>query len=522
MGMHMYQLEPDGRLAFIGANPAADEILGVDNSQFVGKSIEEAFPALSETEVPEQYRLVAATGKTWRIDQILYEENEIAGAFEVYAFQTSAERMVAAFLDITERKRAEDEVLRLQHLLQNITDSMPSALVTLDLEGRVLTWNPAAETLTGRAAEQVQGQSLWESCPELARYQDLFEGVLREGQVAQRLKEPLTTEAGAAYRDVSVFPLEADEPASTGSPQVEGAVLRIDDVTRRVQLEDMMLQSAKMASVGGLAAGVAHEINNPLGAMMQSAQMLQLAFNTQRPRTRTRLERHGVDPEGLGRYLDERGLREYMDGIRATGERAAKIVSDLLSFSRRTSSDMAPRDLNALVEQTLDLAAADYDLRKKYDFRDIQVVRDFAPDLPPLVCDGQQVQQVVLNLVRNAAQAMAEKMERREGEYQPRLTLRTSRRRGWIRLEVEDNGPGVSEGMRERLFEPFFTTKGVGEGTGLGLWLCWSIVVERHGGRIRIEPVPPVPPVPRAAEGGAAEGEGSEGGSRFVVELPPR
>ncbi len=404
--------------------------------------------------------------------------------------------------DITAQVQAEAEILRLQHLLQNITDSMPSVLVTLDPDGRVLTWNPATETLTNQSVAQVQGQVLWETCPQLARYRSLFERVIDQGQVIHLHKDQSNTGTATIYHDVSAFPLKANG--------IEGVVLRIDDVTRRVQLEEMMLQSAKMASIGGLAAGVAHEINNPLAAMMQSAQMLQMAFDTQRPRTYERLQGSGIDPDRLDHYLQERGVMEYLDGIRTVGARAAKIVSDLLGFSRKTFSEAAPHNLNTLIEQTLDLAATDYDMKKKYDFRDIEIVRDLAPDLPKVLCDGQQIQQVVLNLVRNAAQTMAWDVGDKDQEYQPRLTLRTS----WspsssssapntalVRLEVEDNGPGVPEASRARLFEPFFTTKDVGEGTGLGLWLCWSIVVERHRGRIWYEP-------------------GKKGGSRFVVELP--
>ncbi len=394
--------------------------------------------------------------------------------------------------EIAERKRAEAEIVRLQHLLQNITDSMPSTLIALDATGRVLTWNPAAETLTGYPIEQIRGQNVWQICPPLIRYQALFEQVIRKRQVVQQSREQVITADGAAYRDVSVFPLMAND--------IEGVVLRIDDVTRRVQMEEMMLQSAKMASVGGLAAGVAHEINNPLGAMLQGAQVLQLALDTHRPRTRDQLMRMGLDPDRLDDYLQERRLTDYIEGIRSAGARAAKIVSDLLSFSRQRSSELAPHNLNALVEQTLALAAADYDLKKKYDFKDIHILRQLADELPQVECDDQQIQQVILNLVRNAGQAMSSADMKRLG-YHPQLNLRTSLRENYIRLEVEDNGPGISELAQGRLFEPFFTTKEMGEGTGLGLWLCWSIVVERHKGRIWAEP-------------------GPEGGTRFVIELP--
>jgi signal transduction histidine kinase len=165
---------------------------------------------------------------------------------------------------------------------------------------------------------------------------------------------------GIIYRDVDVFPLMADD--------IEGAVLHTGDVTSRVRIEEMMRQSTKMASVGRLAAGVAHEINNPLGAMMQSAQVLQMVFDVQHPRTLERLQAYGLAPDGLICYLRERGAFEYLEGIRSAGGRAAKIVSDLLSFSRKSSSSPQLYDLNVLVEQALALEATDYDLKKSTIF----------------------------------------------------------------------------------------------------------------------------------------------------------
>ena len=470
-----------------------------DLHDWTGKRTDELFPAKIAAAMIADDQETLRTGYR-RVSEKVTDKNGTERTYQTHKFvinrQGTSPLLGGIAIDITEQIRAEAEILRLQHLLQNITNSMPSALIALNPDGEIMLWNPAAEALTNQNAVTVQGQLFWQVCPQFERYRDLFEQVMRERQVAHRHREILKRESEYIYLDVDIFPLIAND--------LEGVVLRFDDITPRVHLEEVMLQSAKMASVGGLAAGVAHEINNPLGAIMQSAQMLQIAFDTSRPRTRANLQMMGLDSDKLDRYLREKGLLEYLDGIRTTGTRAAKIVSDLLSFSRKTTSDMAPHDLNTLIEQTLALAATDYDLKKQYDFRNIEIIRDFTSNLPLVTCDGPQIQQVLLNLLRNAAQAIAEKRVAKQAE-KGQLTLRTSleseQNTTAVRLEVEDNGPGIPRSVQERLFEPFYTTKEVGEGSGLGLWLCWSIVVERHKGRIWAESI-------------------ETGGSRFVVELP--
>jgi PAS domain S-box-containing protein len=134
LGMHMYHLEPDGRLVFVGANPAADTILGVTHTQYIGKTIEEAFPPLAETEVPERYRLAAAKGEIWQTEQIDYEDGQIKGAFEVQAFQTAPNRMIALFLDITRRKRAEYEIQRRNQELELLNAVIAALASGMELE----------------------------------------------------------------------------------------------------------------------------------------------------------------------------------------------------------------------------------------------------------------------------------------------------------------------------------------------------------------------------------------------------
>ncbi len=149
MGIHLYELDADQRLVFVGANPAADKILNVDNSRFIGKSIEEAFPPLADTEIPRRYREAAVQGKSWHADQVLYEDNKIEGAYEVYAFQTSPGRMAAMFLDITERKQAEEALKESEECYLSLFERSLYAVFIHDFTGRFLDANQAALDLLG-------------------------------------------------------------------------------------------------------------------------------------------------------------------------------------------------------------------------------------------------------------------------------------------------------------------------------------------------------------------------------------
>jgi signal transduction histidine kinase len=147
---------------------------------------------------------------------------------------------------------------------------------------------------------------------------------------------------------------------------------------------------------------------------------------------------------------------------------------------------MDPARIEDIVETVLRLASTDYDLKKEYDFRQIEIVRDYDPGLETLVCDHTEIEQVLLNLVKNAAQAMSEAGLSRT----PRITLRTRRAGEYGCIEVEDNGPGMDEHTQRRVFEPFFTTKAVGVGTGLGLSVSYFIITSHHRGTMSVETTP--------------------------------
>ncbi len=172
-----------------------------------------------------------------------------------------------------------------------------------------------------------------------------------------------------------------------------------------------------------------------------------------------------------------------LEGVKESGERAASIVSDMLTFSRRSDSKNQPVNLKDILERTIDMAGKDYDLKKKYDFRHIEIIREYGTEDHVIDCIETEIEQVVLNLLRNAAQAMTNNSE----QTPPRIILRTSCENKTMRIEIEDNGSGMDEETRMRVFEPFFTTKPVGIGTGLGLSVSHMIITKNHQGFIEVE-----------------------------------
>jgi len=399
--------------------------------------------------------------------------------------------------DITERKQAEEERKRLSNYLDNIINSMPSVLVGVDREGRVTQWYVAAEKATGISPEQALGQSLDQVMPVLGRELKKVKESMTERVVKSKVKVPRRSEGMVCYDDITVYPLMTNG--------VEGAVIRIDDVTERVRMEEMMIQSEKMLSVGGLAAGMAHEINNPLGVILQASQNVLRRVSPDLPANFRIAEECGTSLIAIRAFLERREIPEFLEDIRKSGERAAGIVSNMLSFSRKAEEEGKPTDLAELLDQTLALAASDYDLKKKYDFRQIQIAQEYDRHIPLVVCQASKIQQVFLNILRNGAEAMYE--HRAKGEElgaeveTPRFILRVIRENQMVRVEIEDNGPGLDETTRRRVFEPFFTTKAPGIGTGLGLSVSYFIVAEEHQGSLSVESRPGV-------------------GTKFIVRIP--
>ncbi|MBV7487404.1 MULTISPECIES: sensor histidine kinase [unclassified Pseudomonas] len=379
-------------------------------------------------------------------------------------------------LEVQVRSKIEKKLTGFQNYLNSIIDSMPSALIALDEQLYVTQWNQEASALSGTRLDEALNQPIFLAFEPLKPF-------------LPQLKE--TVEQHTVAKIERVTWLKDDEPrhyALTFYPLMGGAgrgvVIRIDDITQRLSLEEMMVQSEKMLSVGGLAAGMAHEINNPLGAILHNVQNIRRRLSPDLPKNLEVAEQAGIELTTVNQYLQVREVPQLLDGIQQAGARAAKIVTHMLSFSRRSTRQMAPCDLPALIDQAVEIAGNDFDLAIGFDFKGQAIIRQFDPALGPVPGTANELEQVLLNLLKNAAQAI----HQREDDSEPgRIILRTRLNPPWAEIQVEDNGIGMSESVRKRTFEPFFTTKEIGQGTGLGLSVSYFIVTNNHKGQMEVQ-----------------------------------
>jgi two-component system, NtrC family, sensor kinase len=313
-------------------------------------------------------------------------------------------------------------------------------LTVLQTTGRVREANDAVREVFGLEPHQMVGRQLLDTVVSDDR--PILEDALGRafaGQPARVEVHILTPDGHSRVIALAASRLpEADPPS---------ALLVGRDMTHERELRVRLMESDRLAAVGELVAGVAHEVNNPLSSISAFAQLL--------------LRDSGLTAQ----------QRESIDVIRGETVRASQVVKDLLAFARRSEPQSAPLDLNGVVARTLRM--------RQYQFSEasVRVESELADDLPSVMGDARQLQQVCLNLLTNAVQAMS-----------PRggvLRVRTARVHDQVQLEVQDTGPGIAAGTRAHIFEPFFTTKKEGEGTGLGLSVSYGIV-STHGGTIEV------------------------------------
>lgn len=384
------------------------------------------------------------------------------------------------FFLIDEIELQHQEILKAQQYISNVIDSMPSILIGVDENGIVTQWNKEAERVSGIKEKEAVGLFIGKAMPHLRTISEKIDKAILSKEEQSEHKRVFFDDGDKKYEDIIIYPL------TEGG--IDGAVIRIDDVTKRIKMEEMIVQSEKMMSVGGLAAGMAHEINNPLAGMMQSAEVIKSRLSDIKMKKNIiSAEESDISLVNLAEYLEKREILRMLDLIGESGTRAANIVSNMLSFSKNDSDAKSLNSIAEIIDKCIQLSGIDYDLKKKYDFKQIKITKEYGENIPKVPCEAAKIQQVLMNILRNGAEAMYEKNQIKESEFQIRII--EDKIDKMVRIEIEDNGSGMLEKVRKRVFEPFFTTKPTDKGTGLGLSVSYFIITESHNGEMSVESI---------------------------------
>ena len=446
--------DTDDRITY--ANPAAADVFGRDRGSLVGEKLLSLFGRDSGDAVVFG-QSAARDGLTQCFDALVAGRDCTVsiGAAPLNG-PAGVVGTILTLRDVTDMRRAHQEVARSEARYRHLFEDASDAIMTFDSLGRFTSVNDAGEQISGYSRDELIGKFFGPLLPitELPRAVLEFRKAL-SGQPGQF--ESVVVRKDGERRHITI---------TYSCPQRSREVLcLIRDATEEKQLQQQLVQSEKMGAIGQLVSGVAHELNNPLASITAFEQLMLSDGNLNKD------DRHATET------------------IASESRRAARIVHNLLTFARQHKAEKTYADINQVIENTLELRG--YDL----NVRGIQIDRLYADPPPTTMVDAYQLQQVILNLVTNAEQAMAG-VERAHH----RLTVRTRQDVESIHIEIEDTGPGIPADSLERIFNPFYTTKSVGHGTGLGLSISLGIIGE-HGGRIWAENV-------------------ASAGARFCVDLP--
>ncbi|MGH0035240.1 MAG: hybrid sensor histidine kinase/response regulator [Myxococcota bacterium] len=483
----------DGRHRFVSVNPEFALTFEVEAEAVRGEPLESVLPEdlvrsgeltalLAETEAQ---RDSAPRLARWH-------DGSRSRAHDVRARRLDEEGDVVLVLsDVSEREKLSRRVEDLRRYNENIIRNLNSALIVVDTAGQIRFGNATAEELLGAPRGALRGRSAW----------DWFDVHARDGALLQRtLDEGLRfkgAETVIRRPDGRVVPIGISCAPLVDGQTLRGAVAIFQDLTEIKQLQRQVLQTEKMASIGQLAAGVAHEINNPMGFihanLFQMSEYLgdlrnlwerieslsKVAAEADSEEVRDAAEAF----EGLARELDIRfvlgdfgkAIRESQEG----SERIRHIVQDLRDFSHQDTAERVPADVNQCVDSTASIV---WTMMK----HSVVLQKEYC-DLPPVHCFPMQLKQVFMNLLVNAYQAIDERIG--DSGETGEIVIRTALDGQHVVVSIRDTGAGIPSEHLERIFDPFFTTKEVGAGTGLGLSTSYSIV-QRHGGTIRVDSTP--------------------------------
>jgi PAS domain S-box-containing protein len=490
----------DERGLVIEVSRAAEITLGYTRAELIGAPIAAIVPQRLRAQLQADLARFLAAGNrhqpNWQgleLPGLTKDGREIPLEVSFSLLEAEGRKYLTAVLrDITQRKRAEEDARRMYEENQRLLASIPSILISFDSAGRITKWNRAAEDIFGIAIAAAVGKRLG----ELMIAWD-------QSRLSRCVGECLSTRQSANLDEFTFrrpdqqpgFLSISITPVFGSDEELQGILLLGTDITERRNLETQLAHAQKLESIGQLAAGIAHEINTPIQYVGDNVTFLKDAFvefqavlNTQQDllaqakcgtieETAIAQVEQAVARADLGYLTDEvpRAINQTLEGI----DRVAKIVRAMKEFSHPGDEGKIASDVNKLIENTITVAHNEW----KYV---AELVTDFDPALPLVSCITGEFNQVILNLIVNAAHAIGDRIDG-DASQKGRITISTRAMPDGVEVRVEDTGTGIPEEARSKVFYPFFTTKPVGKGTGQGLAIAHAVIVKRHGGTLTFE-----------------------------------
>lgn len=462
MGMHFYEINEKGDLIFTASNPAAVKLLGIDHTQFIGKKIIDAFPDLENTEVPQKYKESAVNGTSWSTQQINYNDGIIIGAFEVYSYQTSPGKMVAVFFDISEKKRAEEEIKEKSELLSAFIKNSPIYTFIKEVspeQSRVLFASENFIDMIGISSSDMIGRTMYELFPaEFAKKMTADDwDVVSKGEVL-KFDEDLN---GHNYTTIK-------SPILAGSKKLlAGYTIDVTDRNKaeenQKKLERQVQQAQKLESLGVLAGGIAHDFNNIFMAVLGHAE----------------LAKEDIPLGAPG--------RENLSEIITASHRASELSRQMLAYAGKASFALEKVDVSSVIDEMAHLLKTSISKKALLEI-------NFDEALPLIQADPSQIRQIIMNLIINASDAIGDnngfinvsagKIYCDQNAISRMKLLNDIEPGNYVYLEVRDTGSGMDSETINKIFDPFFTTKFTGRGLGLAAVIG---IVRAHQGAIMVK-----------------------------------
>ena len=395
------------------------------------------------------------TSTSWlvRTSPIKNEKGEIIAAMEMN-------------LDVTYHKELEEELERSEKKYRDIFNNIRNPIFVLDADTlEIIDCNNSVKSVYGYARDEIAGQSFLTLLPE--NEQNRYAGELKRTSVINQVKQ-IRKDQEIIFVDLWVSP--------SGYPGKDVLLVTTSDITQRLETEQQLIQASKMATLGEMATGVAHELNQPLAVIKTASSFFMKKVN----------KREKIDDEILFTMSDE--IDSHVD-------RATRIINHMRQFGRKSDPKLEEVQINDVLNKSFEI------FRQQLVVRGIEVDWEIEEKLPLIMADAGRLEQVFINLLINARDAIEEKWELKSSQKgDKKITLKSRSEGQRVIVEVQDTGGGVAESIIDKVFEPFFTTKDAGKGTGLGLSISYRIVQDL-GGRIKVV---------------SREGEGA----RFIITFP--